>query len=73
MGMVRVNTLESQKVEMFEVETKKSLQIFDSLAKAANFCGYPRNGSFNRMLYRGDHFEVTFKGQKKTVYFKEKN
>jgi hypothetical protein len=70
--MVRItgSTLKGTQVAMFaEGTTDKPLQTFESIGKAGRAFGY--NKSFTSTVYKQTVIEVTWKGKKMKVYFKE--
>jgi hypothetical protein len=69
---LRNSTLEGYALEMFDDKTKEKIEDFASMGKAARFCGMNTGMKFSRVVYQKKIVEVTHKGIKRNVFFKEK-
>ena len=71
---LRKSSLDSTCVELVDDNTKKVLETFTSLAKASRILGNggTRSSTFNNKVYRRQVMELTYKGELKKVFFREK-
>lgn len=72
MVLLRGSALDGCKLEMFDKETNKLLEEFESIGKALRFCGLSRGSRTGKLIYSRKPIEIIYKGSKKIVYFKEK-
>jgi hypothetical protein len=67
-----ISSLTGHNVEMYEVgNDEKPLVIYESIGKAGRAFGY-YNKNFATIVRGRKQIEITYKGRKISVYFKEK-